>query len=89
VVFPAGGSGGTSGCDGIVTDSAASVASPQRTVRRVSPVNDGDQSAELTSNIEGKVVVITLVRPAVVFAMSQPEDVDINEILFRLTRQEY
>ena len=26
---------------------------------------------------------------AVVFAMSQPEDVDINEILFRPTRQEY
>jgi NADP-dependent 3-hydroxy acid dehydrogenase YdfG len=25
---------------------------------------------------------------AVVFAMSQPEDVDINEILFRPTRQE-
>ena len=26
---------------------------------------------------------------AVAFAMSQPEDVDINEILFRPTRQEY
>ena len=26
---------------------------------------------------------------AVVFAMSQPDDVDINEILFRPTRQEY
>jgi NADP-dependent 3-hydroxy acid dehydrogenase YdfG len=26
---------------------------------------------------------------AVVFAMSQPEDVDVNEILFRPTRQEY
>jgi NADP-dependent 3-hydroxy acid dehydrogenase YdfG len=25
----------------------------------------------------------------VVFAMSQPEDVDVNEILFRPTRQEY
>ncbi len=25
---------------------------------------------------------------AVVFAMSQPEDVDVNEILFRPTRQE-
>ena len=27
-----------------------------------------------------------LIRPAVVYAMSQPEDVDINEILFRPTR---
>jgi NADP-dependent 3-hydroxy acid dehydrogenase YdfG len=26
---------------------------------------------------------------AVAFAMSQPEDVDINEILYRPTRQEY
>lgn len=26
---------------------------------------------------------------AVVYAMSQPQDVDINEILFRPTRQEY
>jgi len=26
---------------------------------------------------------------AVVFAMSQPEDVDVNEILFRPTKQEY
>jgi NADP-dependent 3-hydroxy acid dehydrogenase YdfG len=26
---------------------------------------------------------------AVAFAMSQPEDVDINEILFRPTRQDY
>ena len=26
---------------------------------------------------------------AVAFAMSQPEDVDINEILFRPTRQEF
>jgi NADP-dependent 3-hydroxy acid dehydrogenase YdfG len=26
---------------------------------------------------------------AVVFAMSQPEEVDVNEILFRPTRQEY
>lgn len=26
---------------------------------------------------------------AVVYAMSQPEDVDVNEILFRPTRQEY
>jgi len=25
----------------------------------------------------------------VAFAMSQPEDVDVNEILFRPTRQEY
>jgi NADP-dependent 3-hydroxy acid dehydrogenase YdfG len=25
----------------------------------------------------------------VLFAMSQPEDVDVNEILFRPTRQEY
>jgi hypothetical protein len=25
----------------------------------------------------------------VIFAMSQPEDVDVNEILFRPTRQEY
>ena len=26
---------------------------------------------------------------AVVFAMSQPDDVDVNEILFRPTRQEF
>jgi NADP-dependent 3-hydroxy acid dehydrogenase YdfG len=26
---------------------------------------------------------------AVIFAMSQPEDVDVNEILFRPTRQEF
>jgi len=26
---------------------------------------------------------------AVVFAMSQPEDVDVNEILYRPTRQEF
>jgi NADP-dependent 3-hydroxy acid dehydrogenase YdfG len=26
---------------------------------------------------------------AVVFAMSQPEDVDVNEILFRPTKQEF
>lgn len=33
----------------------------------------------MSNNIEGKVVVI---------AMSQPEEVDVNEILFRPTRQE-
>ena len=59
----------------------------------------------MSSNIEGKVVVITgassglgeatarlRFRPnhsrAVAFAVSQPEDVDVNEILFRPTRQD-
>jgi NADP-dependent 3-hydroxy acid dehydrogenase YdfG len=52
----------------------------------------------MTENIEGKVVVRKMTDemalPAetfarmVAFAMSQPEDVDINEILFRPTRQE-
>lgn len=38
----------------------------------------------MSNNIEGKVVVITGV-----FAISQPDDMDVNEILFRPTRQEY
>lgn len=41
------------------------------------------ESVSMTEGIEGKVVVITGA-----FAMCQPEDVDINEILFRRTRQE-
>ena len=49
------------------------------------------------TGIAGKVVVITGAKyavpaasfaRAVAFAMSQPGDVDINEILFRPTRQE-
>jgi hypothetical protein len=36
----------------------------------------------MSNNIESKVVVITGA------AMSQPDDVDINEILFRPTKQE-
>jgi NADP-dependent 3-hydroxy acid dehydrogenase YdfG len=37
----------------------------------------------MTQGIQDRVVVIT-----VAFAMSQPDDVDVNEILFRPTRQE-
>ncbi len=56
----------------------------------------------MSNNIEGKVAVITgassglgeVAVPAesfaraVAFAISRPEDVDVNEILFRPTRQE-
>ena len=51
----------------------------------------------MSNNIAGKVVVITgassglgeaAFARAVAFAMSQPEEVDINEILCRPTRQE-
>jgi len=51
----------------------------------------------MSNNIQAKVVVITgassgLAEPtafaqAVAFAMSQPDEVDVNEILFRPTRQ--
>jgi NADP-dependent 3-hydroxy acid dehydrogenase YdfG len=51
----------------------------------------------MTQNIDGKVVVIFYAAYAipaasfarmVAFAMSQPDDVDVNEILFRPTAQE-
>jgi NADP-dependent 3-hydroxy acid dehydrogenase YdfG len=52
----------------------------------------------MSNNIQAKVVVITgasngLAEPtafaqAVAFAMSQPDEVDVNEILFRPTRQQ-
>jgi len=40
----------------------------------------------MSNNIAGKVVVITGASSGL--AMSQPEEMDINEILFRPTRQE-
>ncbi len=52
----------------------------------------------MSSNIQAKVVVITgassglgeatAFAQAVAFAMSQSDDVDVNEILFRPTRQQ-
>jgi len=39
----------------------------------------------MSNNIEGKVVSFAW---AVAFAMSQPEDVDVNEILYRPTPRE-
>ena len=46
----------------------------------------------MTQEIEGKVVVITGASSfarCVLFAISQPEEVDSNEIIFRPTRQEF
>jgi hypothetical protein len=46
----------------------------------------GTPGVKITSdNVEGKIIVIT---GASSFAIGQPEDADINEILFRPTRQE-
>jgi NADP-dependent 3-hydroxy acid dehydrogenase YdfG len=48
----------------------------------------------MSNNIQEKVVVITGANSsldeatAVAFAMSQPDEVDVNEILFRPTRQQ-
>jgi NADP-dependent 3-hydroxy acid dehydrogenase YdfG len=51
-------------------------------------VTDPDASKRIRSFYEQTAVPAGSFARAVVFAMSQPEDVDINEILYRPTRQE-
>ncbi len=51
-------------------------------------VTEPDVAANVRKTYENAIPADSFAR-AVVFAMSQPEDVDINEILFRPTSQEY
>lgn len=51
-------------------------------------VTEPDIAANIRKSYERAIPADSFAR-AVAFAMSQPEDVDINEILFRPTRQEY
>jgi NADP-dependent 3-hydroxy acid dehydrogenase YdfG len=51
-------------------------------------VNDPDASKRIRAFYDQVAVPAESFARAVAFAMSQPEDVDINEILYRPTRQE-
>lgn len=51
-------------------------------------VTDPDTAARINKFYEDVAIPADSFARAVVFAMSQPEDVDVNEILFRPTRQE-
>jgi NADP-dependent 3-hydroxy acid dehydrogenase YdfG len=51
-------------------------------------VTEPDIAASIRKSYENAIPPDSFAR-AVVFTMSQPEDVDVNEILFRPTRQEY
>jgi NADP-dependent 3-hydroxy acid dehydrogenase YdfG len=51
-------------------------------------VTDPETAARLNKFYEDVAIPADAFARAVVFAMSQPEDVDVNEILFRPTRQE-
>ncbi len=51
--------------------------------------SEPDIAANIRKNYETNAIPADSFARAVVFAMSQPEDVDINEILFRPTRQEF
>jgi NADP-dependent 3-hydroxy acid dehydrogenase YdfG len=53
-----------------------------------SHITDRDSAAGIQKFYEGFAISADSFARAVVFAMSQPDDVDINEILFRPTRQE-
>jgi NADP-dependent 3-hydroxy acid dehydrogenase YdfG len=53
-----------------------------------SHITDRDASADIQKFYEGFAIPAESFARAVAFAMSQPEDVDVNEILFRPTRQE-
>jgi NADP-dependent 3-hydroxy acid dehydrogenase YdfG len=52
-------------------------------------VTDPDVAARINPLYETVAVPAGSFARAVAFAMSQPEEVDINEILYRPTRQEY
>ena len=50
-----------------------------------SALSDATRRAILSRLAKGEATVMELAEP---FAMSQPDDVDVNEILYRPTRQE-
>jgi NADP-dependent 3-hydroxy acid dehydrogenase YdfG len=52
-------------------------------------VTDADAAARVRAFYAGAAIPADSFARAVVFAISQPDDVDINEIVFRPTRQEY
>ncbi|HEU5397072.1 MAG TPA: SDR family oxidoreductase [Verrucomicrobiae bacterium] len=52
-------------------------------------VSDPDTAARLKKFYEETAIPADSFARAVIFAMSQPEDMDVNEILFRPTRQEF
>ncbi len=52
-------------------------------------VTDPDAAARVREFYEDSAIPADSFARAVAFAISQPDDVDINEILFRPTRQEY
>jgi NADP-dependent 3-hydroxy acid dehydrogenase YdfG len=52
-------------------------------------ITDADAAKRVHSLYESVGIPAVSFARAVVFAMSQPDDIDINEILFRPTRQEY
>jgi NADP-dependent 3-hydroxy acid dehydrogenase YdfG len=54
-----------------------------------STVSDPDVAARINKLYDDVAIPADSFARAVAFAMSQPEDVDINEILFRPTRQDY
>jgi NADP-dependent 3-hydroxy acid dehydrogenase YdfG len=53
-----------------------------------SHITDRDSASGIQKFYKGFAIPADSFARAVVFAMSQPDDVDINEILFRPTRQE-
>jgi len=53
-----------------------------------SHITDEESAAGIQQFYKGYAIPADSFARAVVFAMTQPEDVDINEILFRPTRQE-
>jgi NADP-dependent 3-hydroxy acid dehydrogenase YdfG len=52
-------------------------------------VTEADVAANVRANYDANAIPADSFARAVAFAISQPEDVDINEILFRPTKQEY
>jgi NADP-dependent 3-hydroxy acid dehydrogenase YdfG len=54
-----------------------------------STVSDPDAAARINQLYEAVAIPADSFARAVAFAVSQPDDVDINEILYRPTRQEY
>ena len=54
-----------------------------------STITDSDVAKRVNSLYENVGIPADSFARAVIYAMSQPQDVDINEILFRPTKQEY
>ena len=65
-------------------DSAAKIAT-----ELADHIPDPEMKAAMRKFYEGTAIAADSFASMVIFAMSQPDDVDVNEILFRPTAQEY